>query len=222
MRLLKNFFLLTTFFGFITHFFVLISLILKMESRHCHYHIVSENVLPQIRPFMVAFMSYFLQQSIDRKRNLRIKSVKGLFWRFAKFLGYIEEQVRFDQFIHGLDIFQDYVIKDFVTKENGNIMTSMEQFELFAILVNRKEYDADIYLYQQGNKAHISKTNEHENSNHVIPVIRLLDGRFAATSIYNPFSFDLKNRQLRTETQKARKEKRIAKCKSYFSKFHAV
>uniref|UniRef100_A0A914YYR5 Uncharacterized protein n=1 Tax=Panagrolaimus superbus TaxID=310955 RepID=A0A914YYR5_9BILA len=113
------------------------------------------------------------------------------------------------------EVFPDLVIRDYVTKENGIIMTSFEQFELFAKILKEKGFDADIYLYQQGKKEHIWKTNVHENPKSIIPVIRLFDGRFAATSIYNCYSFDLENRLLRIETLKARKEKRIKKCKEF-------
>ena len=137
----------------------------------------------------------------------------------ASFLGYIDEDLKFGRFVNYLEVFPNYVLRDYLTKENGLYLDSTEQFELFAKLLTDKGYEADIYLYQQGQKRHISKTNEHEKSTHIIPVIRLLDGRFAATSIFNPFSFDLKNRLLRTETQQIRKEKRIAKNKLYFAQF---
>uniref|UniRef100_A0A914YMR6 Uncharacterized protein n=1 Tax=Panagrolaimus superbus TaxID=310955 RepID=A0A914YMR6_9BILA len=97
-------------------------------------------------------------------------------------------------------------------------MTSLEQFKVFAQILSAKEIKADVYLYQQGHRERLWKTNEHEVSKSLIPVIRLLDGRLSATSINNRFSFDLKNRILRTETQKVRREKRIAQCKAYHSK----
>lgn len=187
-----------------------------MEFRVHHCHAVSDKVLPQLRPFMAAFMSYFVQTS-NRNRSQCVKSVNGMFWRFAKFLGYIDEGISYSAFMPHLNDFVSSLIRDYVTKENGIVMTSIEQFELFAQIVNSKGYQADVYLYQQGHKKPLSKTNEHEFSPHFIPIVRLLDGRFAATSPYSCYTIDFKKRELRIETQKMRREKRIAKYKKLFS-----
>uniref|UniRef100_A0AC34G356 Uncharacterized protein n=1 Tax=Panagrolaimus sp. ES5 TaxID=591445 RepID=A0AC34G356_9BILA len=190
-----------------------------MEFRTSHYHVVSDKIVPELRPLMAVFMSYFLQNNHDKNRSSRVKSVHGMFWRLANFLGYIDEHVKFHHFQPCLPGFPIVLIRDYIRKENGSNLTATEQFKLFSNILSTKGCNADVYLYQQGHKEAIEKTIEHENPTTIIPIVRLLDGRFAATSIYNPFTFDLKSSLLRTETQKQRKEKRIAKYKNQLSKF---
>ena len=98
-----------------------------MESRSSHYYAVSDKILPEIRPFMAAFMSYFLQTT-GNKRSKNIKSVNGMFWRLSIFLGYIDKQTKFTTFRNYLENFSSFIIRDYIQNEDGTNKTSIEQF----------------------------------------------------------------------------------------------
>uniref|UniRef100_A0A914Z5D3 Uncharacterized protein n=1 Tax=Panagrolaimus superbus TaxID=310955 RepID=A0A914Z5D3_9BILA len=181
----------------------------KMDFFKCsrsHVFPVYDRIPSEAQPLMAAFMSYFLQTNGKNR---------------SKSLSYLTERIStlLDLFGHDykrmenpfMKYSQDYYIfalGEYVRKENGVILTCMEQFELFAKLINEKGYKADIYLYQEGHQNHVVKTNIHEFAPSVIPIITLADGRFAA-SAFNYLTFDVKNRLLRTEIHNIYKEKKL-------------
>uniref|UniRef100_A0A914XW78 Uncharacterized protein n=1 Tax=Panagrolaimus superbus TaxID=310955 RepID=A0A914XW78_9BILA len=133
-----------------------------------------------------------------------------MLWKLATFIESDLKNQKFNPFSLDMRSIALSKIRDFVTKEDGTIMNSIEQFERFAKFLNEKGYFADIFIYEPKNQQPILKTSEHENPPFIIAVVKLPDRNFAATSIYNCFIFDLKKRLLRIQP-KARKEKKIGK-----------
>uniref|UniRef100_A0AC34GJZ8 LAGLIDADG homing endonuclease n=1 Tax=Panagrolaimus sp. ES5 TaxID=591445 RepID=A0AC34GJZ8_9BILA len=133
-----------------------------MEKQRSRYFYVSSDIPFEIRPLMAAFMSYSLHGN-NKNKCKHVRLTYTLLQELADFLGYHGKESEDNPFRRYSKDFYSFGIGNYVRKDNGKVMTPIEQFNLFARILNEKGVKADCFLFQQGSKNMIAKTNENEN-----------------------------------------------------------
>jgi hypothetical protein len=180
----------------------------KLELTKCNrvnVYSVPDKVSEEFHPLMAAFMSYTL---LTRKKNgsKSICNAELMLRYLVYFLGYSQEQRKSNPCKKYTSEFYNFEIRDYVRKDDNTIMNFMEQFEFFAKIANEKGWKVDIFLYREGNSRPIAKSHQNKYPECILPVVKLVNGRFAAAAMNNSQVFDIKNCLLRTVTKSVLKK----------------